>query len=153
LDHTYTQPVSPTGVHAYVIDTGIHIGNVAFGGRASYGYNAIQPAVAPDDCSPVGHGTHVAGTIGATGFGVAAGVQLVAVKVLGWDDEHQVPACNDAGTDDQVIAGIDWVTANAIKPAVANMSLGGQHSATIDNAVANSIASGITYSIAAGNGR
>src|SRR5581483_8424606 len=84
----------------------------------------------------------VAGTLGGTGYGVAKGVQLVAVKVLD---------CAGQGTESGVIAGIDWVTANAVKPAVANMSLGGAHSAALDTAVAASIASGVTYSIAAGN--
>ena len=140
LDNSYTFPVSASSVHAYVIDTGIHIGHTAFGGRASYGPNFADGNPNSDDCN--GHGTHVAGTIGATGFGVAPGTLLVAVKVVD---------CNGSGTESGVIAGVDWVTANAAKPAVANMSLGGMHDDVIDAAVANSINSGVTYSIAAGN--
>ena len=97
-------------------------------------------ADAADDCH--GHGTHVAGTVGGTSFGVAKAVQLVGVRVLN---------CSGSGTNSQVIAGVDWVTQNAIKPAVANMSLGGGANTAIDTAVANSINSGVSYSIAAGN--
>ncbi|OLB64991.1 MAG: hypothetical protein AUI10_08760 [Actinobacteria bacterium 13_2_20CM_2_72_6] len=151
FNQSYTFPVAPTGVHAYVIDTGIHIGHTAFGGRASYGANLIDPTAVPEDCDVNGHGTHVAGTIGGTGFGVAPGVQLVAVKVLGWDFDTDKPACNGTAPLQKIIDGIEWVTANAVKPAVANLSIGAAHNAALDLAVANSIASGITYSIAAGN--
>ncbi|HET8641995.1 MAG TPA: S8 family serine peptidase, partial [Pseudonocardiaceae bacterium] len=110
-----------------------------FGGRATSGFDAIDGGTA-DDCH--GHGTHVAGTTGGTAYGVAKGVQLVAVRVLN---------CSGSGTIAQVVAGVDWVTANAVKPAVANMSLGGGVQTALDSAVANSIASGVTYAIAAGN--
>jgi hypothetical protein len=125
-------------VHAYVIDTGIHITHTDFGGRATWGTNTVDSV--NDDCA--GHGTHVAGTIGGTTYGVAKGVQLVAVKVLN---------CAGSGTTDQVLAGIDWVTTNAVKPAVANMSLGGAHSQAIDDAVTASINAGVVYAVAAGN--
>ena len=96
-----------------------------------------------DDCN--GHGTHVAGTVGGATYGVAKGVSLVAVRVLN---------CSGSGTTAGVIAGIDWVTADhqAGQPAVANMSLGGGASTALDDAVRRSIADGVTYSIAAGNG-
>ncbi len=114
LDNTYTYNANGTGVHAYIIDTGIRTTHTDFGGRASVGVDEIGDGQNGQDCA--GHGTHVAGTVGGTTYGVAKNVQLVAVRVLD---------CSGSGTYSQVIAGIDWVTANAIKPAVANMSLGG----------------------------
>ncbi len=141
LDNSYTFPDGGTTVNAYVIDTGIRITHTDFGGRARYGYDFVDNDAIADDCN--GHGTHVAGTVGGTRFGVAKTARLVAVRVLN---------CGGGGTFEGVIAGIDWVTANAIRPAVANMSLGasGTHAAT-EQAVRNSIASGVTYAIAAGN--
>jgi subtilisin family serine protease len=104
------------------------------------GFDAVTPGTAGNDCN--GHGTHVSGTVGGSAYGVAKGVALVAVRVLD---------CNGSGSTAGVVAGIDWVTANAIKPAVANMSLGGGADLTLDNAVANSTTAGVTYAIAAGN--
>ena len=139
LNNSYTYPNTASNVHAYIIDTGIRFSHNDFGGRASSGFDAIDGGTA-DDCH--GHGTHVAGTVGGSSFGVAKGVQLVGVRVLN---------CSGSGTNAQVIAGVDWVTQNAIKPAVANMSLGGGIATSLDSAVANSISSGVTYAIAAGN--
>jgi subtilisin family serine protease len=141
LDNSYTFNTTASNVHAYVIDTGVRITHTTFGGRASYGFDFIDNDSTAQDGN--GHGTHVSGTIGGSEYGVAKGVQIVGVRVL-----------NNAGsgTTAQVVAGIDWVTQNAIKPAVANMSLGGGADVTLDNAVSNSIASGVTYAIAAGNG-
>lgn len=141
LDSSYTYPdTAGSGVTAYVIDTGVRITHTEFGGRASYGYDAVGDDFVAADGN--GHGTHVAGTIAGTTYGVAKQAKIVAVRVL-----------NNAGsgTTAGVIAGIDWTTANAVKPAVANMSLGGSASSSLDAAVSNSIASGITYAIAAGN--
>lgn len=140
LSNSYTYSNTASNVHAYIIDTGIRFSHTDFGGRAVSGFDAIDGGSA-DDCH--GHGTHVAGTVGGSSYGVAKGVQLVGVRVLD---------CNGSGTTAQVVAGIDWVTANAVKPAVANMSLGGGADTVLDNAVRNSIASGVTYGIAAGNG-
>jgi subtilisin family serine protease len=141
LDLSYTYPNTASNVHAYIIDTGIRISHSDFGGRASYGFDFIDNDAIADDCH--GHGTHVAGTTGGTSFGVAKGVQLVAVRVLN---------CAGSGSFTQVIGGIDWVTANAIKPAVANMSLGAAGTnAAMETAVTNSINSGVAYAIAAGN--
>ncbi|MEV1289758.1 S8 family serine peptidase [Micromonospora sp. NPDC049679] len=140
LNNSYTYPTTAGTVHAYVIDTGVNFTHSDFGGRASSGYDAVDGGSA-DDCN--GHGTHVSGTVGGSAYGVAKGVQLVGVRVLN---------CQGSGTTAQVVAGIDWVTANAVKPAVANMSLGGSADTAIDNAVSNSINSGVTYAIAAGNG-
>ncbi|MCC3651917.1 S8 family peptidase [Streptomyces sp. S07_1.15] len=141
LDSSYTYPDSAgEGVTAYVIDTGVRISHQDFGGRASYGYDAVDGDTSADD--GVGHGTHVAATIAGTEHGVAKKAEIVAVRVL--DD-------NGSGTEAGVIAGIDWVTKNAVKPAVANLSLGGSASDALDAAVRGSIASGVTYVVAAGN--
>jgi subtilisin family serine protease len=141
LDGTYTYPTTASNVHAYIIDTGIRVTHSEFGGRATPGFDAVTSGGNANDCN--GHGTHVSGTVGGSTYGVAKGVQLVAVRVLD---------CNGSGSTSGVAAGIDWVTAHAAKPAVANMSLGGGADATLDAAVKNSIASGVTYGIAAGNG-
>ena len=141
LDNSYTYPNNGAGVRAYIIDTGIRFTHVDFGGRAVSGFDAIDGGTA-DDCH--GHGTHTAGTTGGTSFGVAKGVTLVAVRVLN---------CAGSGTFAQVIAGIDWVTGDhdAGELAVANMSLGGSADPATDQAVRNSIADGVTYSLSAGN--
>jgi subtilisin family serine protease len=138
LSGTFTYPNTASNVRVYVIDTGIRITHSQFGGRATWGANFAGGQ--NTDCN--GHGTHVAGTIGGSTYGVAKQVRLVAVKVLN---------CSGNGTTSGVVAGINWVTSNAVKPAVANMSLGGGASTSIDNAVANSVASGVTYVVAAGN--
>ena len=141
LNRAYTYPDSAgQGVTAYVIDTGVRITHRDFGGRASYGYDAVDNDNTAQDGN--GHGTHVAATVAGNSYGVAKKAKVVGVRVL-----------NNAGsgTTAQVVAGIDWVTRNAVKPAVANMSLGGGADTTLDNAVRNSIASGVTYAVAAGN--
>jgi subtilisin family serine protease len=124
----------------YVLDTGIRLAHQEFGGRASSGFTAINDGRGTDDCN--GHGTHVSGTVGGATYGVAKSVSLVAVRVLN---------CRGSGTTSGVIAGIDWVTANHVKPAVANMSLGGGTSSSLDAAVSNSIAAGVAYAVSAGN--
>jgi subtilisin family serine protease len=141
LDGTYTYNTTASGVTAYIIDTGIYTAHADFGGRASNEFDAFSDGQNGQDCN--GHGTHVAGTIGGSTWGVAKGVTLVGVRVLN---------CSGSGTTAGVIAGVDWVTANAPAAAVANMSLGGGASSSLDAAVANSINSGIPYALAAGNG-
>jgi subtilisin family serine protease len=140
LDNTYNYANDGTGVHVYIIDTGILRTHVDFGGRAVFGFSAINDGFQMTDCH--GHGTHVAGTVGSATYGVAKNVRLHAVRVLD---------CSGLGTTSQVVAGIDWVTGHGIKPAVANMSLGGGPQPPLDQAVANSIKNGISYAIAAGN--
>jgi len=145
LDSSYTYDATGAGVVAYVLDTGIRFSHVDFGGRASAGFDAINDGTAVNDCQ--GHGTHVAGTIGGTTYGIAKGVTLKSVRVLD---------CTGNGTDAQVIAGIDYVTgqkqANPTVPAVANMSLGGAaNGPALDDAVRGSITAGVTYVFAAGN--
>ncbi|MFI5669204.1 S8 family peptidase [Streptomyces sp. NPDC051704] len=141
LDNSYTYPdKAGEGVTAYIIDTGVRISHTEFGGRASYGFDAIDNDNTAQDGH--GHGTHVAGTVAGNSYGVAKKAKIVGVRVL--DN-------NGSGTTEQVVAGIDWVTQHAVKPAVANMSLGGGADSALDTAVRNSIASGITYGVAAGN--
>jgi subtilisin family serine protease len=138
LDAQYNYTPTGSGVHVYVIDTGIRTTHTQFGGRASVAFDSMGGN--GQDCN--GHGTHVSGTIGGSTYGVAKGVTLHAVRVLD---------CQGNGTDSTVISGVDWVTAHRITPAVANMSLGGGASTALDTAVQNSINAGVTYAIAAGN--
>ncbi|ONI85007.1 peptidase S8/S53 subtilisin kexin sedolisin [Saccharothrix sp. ALI-22-I] len=138
LDASYTYSTPASNVRAYIIDTGIRTTHQDFGGRATWGFNSVDTN--NTDCN--GHGTHVAGTVGGTAHGVAKGVQLIAVKVLN---------CAGSGTTAGVVNGVNWVTQNAVKPAVANMSLGGGVDTALDTAVRNSIASGVTYAVASGN--
>jgi subtilisin family serine protease len=143
LSGTYTYTATGSGVTAYIIDTGIRFTHTQFGGRAVKGVDEVTPGGSAADCN--GHGTHVSGTVGGSTYGVAKSVRLVAVRVLN---------CSGSGTTSGVIAGVDWVTGNhaAGAPAVANMSLGGGASTSLDTAVNNSINDGVSYAIAAGNG-
>ncbi|MZD08575.1 S8 family serine peptidase [Streptomyces sp. SID5785] len=141
LSGTYTYPDSAgSGVTAYVIDTGVRVSHTEIAGRATNGYDAVDGDDVAQDGN--GHGTHVATTIAGTTYGVAKKADIVAVRVL--DD-------NGSGTTAGVIAGIDWVTSHHSGPSVANLSLGGGVSTALDTAVRNSISSGVTYAIAAGN--
>jgi aqualysin 1 len=146
LNSTYTYTRTGNGVTAYIIDSGIRYSHNEFGGRASNGRDFVaeeDPANAGDgsgDCN--GHGTHVAGTVGGTLYGVAKGVKLVSVRVFG---------CSGGASYSRVIAAVDWVTQNAKQPAVTNMSLSGPASDALDTAVRNSIGTGISYVLAAGN--
>lgn len=142
LDDAFHFDATGSGVTAYVIDTGIRTSHAEFDGRARVGFDAT-PLGDGIDCH--GHGTHVAGTIGGATYGVAKDVDLVAVRVLD---------CQGSGATSAVIAGVDWVTADhdAGSPAVANLSLGGAASAALDEAVTRSVADGIVYAVAAGNG-
>ncbi|WPB74187.1 S8 family serine peptidase [Archangium violaceum] len=139
-DSTYNYNFDGTGVHAYVIDTGMRLTHSQFTGRVGNGFDAITAGGTATDCH--GHGTHVAGTVGGTTWGVAKNVTLHPVRVLD---------CTGYGSDAQVIAGLDWVTANHVKPAVANMSLGGEASQALDDAVERMIAAGVVTAVAAGN--
>ena len=141
LDQSYVYPNIGSGVTVYVIDTGVNISHFTFGGRAVNGWDFVGGDAVANDCN--GHGTHVAGIAGGSTGGVAKGVTIVAVRVLG---------CDGKGTWADIVAGINWVTLNAIgKPAIVNMSLGGGYSAPGEQSVANSIATGLTYVVAAGN--
>ncbi len=140
LTTSYSYLATGAGVHAYIIDTGIRTTHVEFTGRTAAGFNAVADGNGTNDCH--GHGTHVAGTVGGSTWGMAKGVKLVPVRVLD---------CFGSGFISEVIAGVDWVAANGVRPAVANMSLGGGVSEALDAAVANSVSSGITFVVAAGN--
>jgi subtilisin family serine protease len=140
LDKTYNQPITADGVTVYVIDTGIYAAHHDFGGRASVGTDTIKDGKNGVDCH--GHGSHVAATIVGTKYGVAKRARVVGVRAIN---------CFGAGTTESVVAGIDWVTANAKRPAVVNMSLRGGPDPAMDAAMKKSIDSGITYSVAAGN--
>lgn len=143
LSTTYTYNSTGTGVKAYVIDTGIRGTHQDLAGRVLAGVNTVDGTPSTEDCN--GHGTHVSGTIGGTTFGVAKNVTLVAVRVFG---------CGNSTTTAAIIAGVDWVTGNhqAGQAAVANMSLGGGANTSLDTAVRNMIADGVSAAIAAGNG-
>jgi subtilisin family serine protease len=140
LNGSYIYNTSASSVTAYIIDTGILSSHQEFGGRVVGGVSAIEDGRGSSDCN--GHGTHVAGTVGGSRYGVAKGVKLFAVRVLD---------CAGSGSNSGVIAGVDWVTYNHRKPAVANMSLGGGASQALDDAVRNSVRAGVTYAVAAGN--
>ncbi|MFZ9867948.1 MAG: S8 family peptidase [Ilumatobacteraceae bacterium] len=142
LSGTYTDNVSGSGVDAYIIDTGILSTHSDFGGRVtSFGYNAIKDRRGTQDCN--GHGTHVAGTVGGAKYGVAKNVRLIPVRVLD---------CRGSGSWSGVVAGMDWVVANhGTAPAVANMSLGGGASSSVDLAVQRMIDDGVVVVVAAGN--
>ena len=139
LSARYEYFATGAGVHAYILDTGIRYSHLEFGGRASPGADMVDGG---DGSDCYGHGTHVSGTIGGATYGVAKDVSLYSVRVLD---------CDGYGTYEGVIAGVDWVTANHIDPAVANMSLGGGYSDALNEAIANSIAAGVFYGVAAGN--
>lgn len=140
LDGLYTYSQDGSGVHVYVIDTGLRSGHQEFTGRVGNGFNAVLDIFGTFDCN--GHGTHVSGTAVGTTYGVAKQATLHPVRVLG---------CLGFGFNSDVLAGVDWVTANHQSPAVANMSLGGGASAALDQAVQASIAAGVFYAVAAGN--
>ncbi len=157
LDGLYRYPDGGgQGVHVYVIDTGLNAAHTEFTGRVATGRNFAPnsggllcnllglgcktDAANTGDCN--GHGTHVAGTAVGTTYGIAKRATVHPVRVLG---------CNGSGSTSGVIAGVDWVAANRVLPAVANMSLGGGDSATLDEAVDNAIAQGVSFVVAAGN--
>jgi subtilisin family serine protease len=133
LSGTYTYTSTGAGVRAYIIDTGVRPSHAQFGGRASTVYGA-------NDCN--GHGTHVAGTIGGSTYGVAKGALIRGVQVLN---------CAGSGSWSGIIAGMDWVRVNHIKPAVANMSLGGGFSSSVNTAANNLSNAGVFVAVAAGN--
>ncbi|SMC57130.1 S8 family peptidase [Lentzea albidocapillata] len=144
LDSKYSYSTGASNVTAYVIDTGINYDHADFGSRASFGFDAFTDGRNGKDCQ--GHGTHVAGTVGGAAYGVAKNVKLKAVRVLN---------CQGGGSVATEAAGVDWVTANAVLPAVANMSLytgtANEPSRVLDDAVRASIRGGVTYVVAAGN--
>lgn len=140
LNATYSATGTGDGVRAYIIDTGITTSHPQLAGRVTSGYSAILDGRGTRDCN--GHGTHVAGTVGSPTYGVAPDVSLVAVRVLD---------CEGSGSTSGVIAGMNWVAQNGVRPAVANMSLGGVYSSSVNSAVKRMTDKGITVAVAAGN--
>jgi PKD repeat protein len=138
LNQTYNYLATGSGVTAYVVDTGIRYSHNDFGGRARPGYDAFGGD--GSDCQ--GHGTHVAGTVGGSTYGVAKQVSLVSVRVMN---------CTGSGSTSTIVAGLDWILANASRPAVVNMSLGGSGQALVDAAVLRIIQAGVPVVAAAGN--
>ncbi|MFZ8967058.1 MAG: S8 family serine peptidase [Ilumatobacteraceae bacterium] len=142
LSNSFSSPGNGAGVSVYVVDTGIDATHPEFGGRVASGFDAIDGGDGRTDCNS--HGTHVAGTVGSTTYGVAKGATLVPIRVLG---------CDGSGTYAGVIAGLDWLAQNraAGEKAIANMSLGGGGSSSLDSAVASLVAAGVAVVVAAGN--
>jgi subtilisin family serine protease len=138
LNGKYRSASTAAAVHAYVIDTGIATSHPDFGGRASVAFDALHGS--GQDCN--GHGTHVAGILGGATYGMAARVRLLAVRVMD---------CDGRSTTGAVLAGIDWVRRHAVRPAVANLSLGGSLSTVLDRAVDDLADSGVFVAVAAGN--
>ncbi|MEY2627120.1 MAG: hypothetical protein RJB08_879, partial [Actinomycetota bacterium] len=142
LDTHFATTADGRGVHVYVVDTGIRATHNEFTGRVASGFDGVLDGNGTDDCH--GHGTHVAGTVGGSTFGVAKAVTLVPVRVLG---------CTGSGYMSTVIQGIDWIVGNHTSgtPAVANLSLGGVKSDLMNQAVARGVADGVVFVVAAGN--
>jgi subtilisin family serine protease len=142
LNNQFGRAYTGSGVTAYIIDTGVLSAHTEFGGRVLSGFSAISDSNGTQDCN--GHGTHVAGTVGGSNYGVAPGVAIVPVRVLD---------CSGSGSTSGVIAGIDWVIAHHVAgtPAIANMSLGGGRSSALDIAVQSAVADGVVFVVAAGN--
>jgi subtilisin family serine protease len=140
LDGTYSHSTTGAGVNVYIIDTGIRTTHSQFGGRAKAAFTSMNDGYGAEGCH--WHGTHVAGTVAGSTVGVAKNATVYSVRVLD---------CSGSGTVSGVIAGVDWVTANRILPAVANMSLSSEFSQALNDAVKRAIANGITFTVAAGN--
>jgi subtilisin family serine protease len=143
LNNSFTYPTGGGAVNVYIIDTGLLTTHNDFAGRVGLSSNHIQPtggSPAWTDCA--GHGTHVSGTIAGTTYGILKTATVHAVRVLD---------CGGSGTSASVIAGINWVIANAVQPAVSNMSLGGSADVSLDNATNAMANAGIVSAVAAGN--
>ena len=140
LDGSYSWSNNGAGVRVYIIDTGIRTTHTQFGGRAVGAFSSIADGYGATGCH--WHGTHVAGTVGGSTVGVARGATLYSVRVLD---------CNGSGTMSGVVAGVDWVVANRVLPAVANMSVSGGFSQALNDAVQRGVDAGVTFAVAAGN--
>ena len=147
LSNTFSYTATGAGVRAYVLDTGVRKTHAQFGGRADYIANGANGDFVGDghgnaeDCH--GHGTHVAGTIGGSSYGVAKQVLIRAGRVVN---------CSGGGTASMAIAAMDWVRLNGTKPAVVNLSLGYGNVQSVRDAAANLVSAGYFVAAAAGNG-
>ena len=147
LSASYTFNNTGSGANVYIFDTGVRRTHNDFGGRVQYVPNGANGDFVGDghgsaeDCH--GHGTHVAGSAAGSSFGVAKGTPIWAARVVD---------CGGGGQVSMAIAAVDWATANALRPAVVNMSLGYGDVQSLRDAVENSVAAGVNYSVAAGNG-
>ncbi|WP_428965021.1 S8 family peptidase [Micromonospora fluostatini] len=133
LDNRYSYPNTAPTVHVYVVDTGVRATHTDFTGRVTGGIDLVDGSLPADDCN--GHGTHLAGTIGGVRHGVAKEVLIHPVRVLG---------CTGSGTVATIVAGLDWIAANAVRPAVVELAIGGPANSALDAAVTNTILRGIT---------
>jgi hypothetical protein len=142
LSGSYSWTAAGAGVSAYVVDTGVLASHAEFSGRIAAGWSAVADGRGSGDCN--GHGTHVAGTVAGSTYGMAKGATIVPVRVLD---------CSGSGFNSDVVAGLDWIVANhaAGTPAVANLSVGGPASAAVDSALQAVINDGVTAVVAAGN--
>ena len=140
LNGMYSFGSDGTGVTAYILDSGINFTHTDFGGRATTGTDIMTPGGTATDCH--GHGSTVSGVVGGSTYGVAKNVKLVAVRIVD---------CNGNSANSTTIAGIDWVTAHRVLPAVANLSLQNVYSAALNQSIANAVAAGVTFVVAAGN--
>ncbi|WP_258803550.1 S8 family peptidase [Pseudarthrobacter sp. NS4] len=130
------------GVNVYVVDSGLNFSHTDFAGRVPTSWWGIHDGRAANDCA--GHGTHVAGSVAGTTYGVAKKANIIPVRVLD---------CNGSGWSSTVMAGIDWAVAHhpAGQPAVMNLSIGGFTNWSFDQAVQGAVNDGITVVAAAGN--
>lgn len=140
LDSKYNYTLTGAGVNVYILDSGIRTTHSDFGGRAVEAFTTVNDSLGASDC--IGHGTHVAGTVGGTAYGVAKNVRLFSVRVI---------PCSGSAPMSDLIAGLDWIAQNRILPAVVNISLTGEHSDAANQAVAAVVASGAVVVVAAGN--
>jgi subtilisin family serine protease len=142
LSGSYSWTAAGAGVTAYVVDTGVLASHADFAGRVAAGWSAVADGRGSSDCN--GHGTHVAGTVAGTTYGVAKAATVVPVRVLD---------CNGSGYNSDVVAGLDWIAAHhpAGVPAVANLSLGGPASSAVDTAIQAVMNDGVSAVVAAGN--
>jgi subtilisin family serine protease len=164
-DGKYNSTFSGRGVSVYIVDTGIRITHQDFSGRASVAYDAVDDddniytpstsdrRVEIDGLDCQGHGTHVAGTVGGRNYGVAKDTTIFSVRVIGRNEEGKIveKGCGRFGLQTEIIAGIDWITANHRRPSIVNLSIGGDYDRNFNLAVERSIAAGIVYVAAAGN--
>ncbi|WP_285504514.1 S8 family serine peptidase [Actinokineospora sp. NBRC 105648] len=140
LDRKYEYNATGEGVTVYSVDSGVRISHQDFEGRAKSGYDFLDKDNDASDCN--GHGTHTSGTAVSKTYGVAKKAKLVALRVLG---------CDNNGPDSLLSDAVEWITANGVKPAVVNISIGQFETGIGDEQIQASIRAGFNYAVAAGN--